>query len=380
MKQSIMDVIMESESKGMRREHVCSLLQIDERRVRHWSTRTTLTDAKPGPEHAPHALLPEEQVAIVALAKEETYVDDSHRVLTAKGIDAGRIAVSSSSVYRVMRKEGLTTDRSGRVGRTGRCTKPDRPLLTGPDQRWCWDISYLRTLVSGIFLFLYVVMDEYSRKVIAYRISWHLSYQEGKELIEEGLDSEGLTKDEIENILDLFNDRGAQMKAKPFKIFLNDLGISQKFSRPRTPNDNPYIESLFSTTKGAPEYPGEFVDDITAHAYFAPYFDYYNNVRLHGKIGYVTPMQRHTGKDKAILALRAMRLVNARHERLSRNRTMAGKMVPARQAENRGYKTMGKAEGANRRACGEVEANKRIGKIVNVDILPISEEIECLTR
>jgi len=314
-----MDVITESKSMGVTRSRTCELLQIEERRIRHWFSRSTLMDTKPGPVHAPHALLPEERTAIVALSKDERYVDDSHRVLTAKCVDSGSLAVSASTVYRVMRNEGLTTDRSGRNHRNGNSRKPDRPELTGPRQRWCWDISYLRTLVSGIFLYLYVLLDEYSRKVVAYRISWHMTHQEGMELIEEGLEKEGLTREQIE-ILSLFNDRGAQMKAKPIMRMLAELGISQKFSRPQTPNDNPFVESLFATTKGAPEYPGEFCDDIEGYAYFAPYFDYYNNVRRHGEIGYVTPAQRHCGEDKAILALRSVRLADARRTRLQKNR------------------------------------------------------------
>lgn len=314
-----MDMIQDCEAHGTRRKRVCELLQIEERRVRRWFSQSSLDDHKPGPARAPHALLEEEREAIIALAKNEQYVDDSHRVLTAKGVDSGQIAVSSSSVYRVMQSAGLTTDRSGRAGRTGRSRKPDRPELTGSNQRWCWDISYLRTFVSGIFLYLYVLLDEYSRKVVAYRISWHMTHKEGMELIEEGLEKEGLTEEQIE-ILSLYNDRGAQMKAKPFKAMLDDLGISQKFSRPRTPNDNPFVESFFSTAKGAPEYPGVFHDDLAAFAYFIPYFDFYNNDRLHGKIGYVTPVQRHCGKDKAILASRKKRCIEARKERLKRNR------------------------------------------------------------
>ena len=245
-----MDVIVESKGKGVKQRRICSLLQIEERRIRRWKRRGMLADRKPGPEHAPHALLAEERDAIIELAKEEAYVDDGHRVLTAKGIDAGRISVSASSVYRVMRHKGLTTDRSDRAHHSGRSRKPDRPDLTGPNQRWCWDISYLRTLVSGIFLYLYVLLDEYSRKVVAFRVSWQLSHKEGMELLEEGFEHEELTQEQIE-ILSLCNDRGAQMKAKPFVRMVSDLGISQKFSRPRTPNDNPFVESLFSTTKGA---------------------------------------------------------------------------------------------------------------------------------
>jgi len=315
-----MAMVVECKSKGVKRNRTCALLQVDERRVRHWFTRSALADIKPGPVHAPHALLPAEREAIVALAKDERYVDDSHRVLTAKGVDCGTLAVSASTVYRVMRSEHLTTDRSGHSRRNGNSRKPDRPELTGPNQRWCWDISYLRTLVPGVFLYLYALLDEYSRKVVAFRISWSLTNAEGKELIDEGIEKEGLTSEQVAN-LTLFNDRGTQMKAKPFKKFLEDLGISQKFARPRTPNDNPYVESLFSTVKSAPDYPDAFMDDVEGIVYFTAFFDFYNNVRLHGKIGYVTPAQRHCGVDKAILALRSDRLSEARRMRLWKNRT-----------------------------------------------------------
>jgi len=313
-----MTIIAESKVKHMRRKRVCELLQIDERRVRRWFTRATLVDAKPGPVHAPHALLPEEKKAIIEIATDEKYVDDSHRVLTAKCVDAGIFAVSASSVYRVMRSQGLTADRSGR-SHNGNSRKPDRPELTERNRRWCWDISYLRTLVPGEFLYLYALLDEYSRKVVAFRISWNIVNAEGKELITEGIEKEGLTPEQVD-LLELFNDRGTQMKAKSFKKFLEDLGICQKFARPRTPNDNPFVESLFSITKGSFDYPGSFVDDVEAITYFTAYFDYYNNVRLHGKIGYVTPVQRHKGEDKAILALRKNRVAEARKVRLKKNR------------------------------------------------------------
>jgi transposase InsO family protein len=317
-----MDLVVECKAKGIDRKRTCELLQIDERRVRDWFCRSSLVDAKPGPVRAPHALLPQERAAIIELAKDERYVDDSHRVLTAKSIDDGSLWVSASTVYRVMREAGMTADRSGRRHRNGNSRKPDRAELTGPCQRWCWDISYLKTSIKSVFLFLYVLLDEYSRKVIAFRISWNMAYEEGRELIEEGIEKEGLTAEQLQR-LEIFNDRGAQMKAKPFKRFLEDMGISQKFARPRTPNDNPFIESLFATTKGEPDYPGCFIDDLDGIAYFTVYFDLYNNVRLHGKIGYVTPAQRHCGEDRVILALRKERLAEARKIRLQANRCNA---------------------------------------------------------
>jgi len=321
-----MEVIISGEKQGVNRRRTCDLLQIEERRIRRWFTRPSLKDVKSGPVNAPHALLPEERVAILIVAKNEQFADDSHRVLTAKCVDAGTLAVSPSTVYRVMRSEGLTTDRSGRSHRNGNRHKPDRLDLTGPNQRYCWDISYLRTFVFGTFLYLYVLLDEYSRKVIAFRISWNLSYAEGKELVDEGIEKEGLSEEQVA-LLELVNDRGAQMKAKPFKTFLTGLGITQLFARPRTPNDNPFVESLFATTKVAIEYPGKFADDIEALTYFVGYFNFYNNDRRHGKIGYVTPVQRHTGEDKAILALRYHRCAEARKERLKRNRKLRESIV-----------------------------------------------------
>lgn len=317
-KNAIMALITECKSSGISRKRTCELLQIDERRVRDWFARETLVDAKPGPTHALHALLPEERVAIVALSKDERYVDDSHRVLTAKCVDAGIIAVSASTVYSIMRAEGLTTDRSGCNTRNGNSRKPDRPELTGPNQRWCWDISYLQTFVPGEFLYLYALLDEYSRKVIGFRISWKMNKEESIELIEEGVEREGLSSEQVTTVT-LFNDRGTQMKAKAFRKFLEVLGISQKFARPRTPNDNPFVESLFSTTKRAPYFPDSFVDDVDALTYFTAYFNFYNNERLHGRIGYVTPTQRHRGEDLEILALRSRNLSDARKRRMSKN-------------------------------------------------------------
>jgi len=319
MKQEILSTIQKGKEKGFTEKRVCELLQISPRRVRAWKVKEDLEDKKPGPINASHALLEEEREAIRAMAVNEEYVDDSHRILAVKASDEGLFQASASSVYRELRKNGLTTDRSGRSVRNGKSKKPERPELTGPNQRWCWDISYLPTLVKGIFLYLYVLLDEYSRKVIAWRVSWYLTHKEGMELIDDGLEKERLDRGEVE-LPDLYNDRGVQMKAKSFKQMLKDLGMSQIFSRPRTPNDNPFVESAFAIIKGDPNYPGGFVDVMDAVIYFARYFDWYNNEKYHGQIGYVTPDQKHRGLDKAIIAERERRKVKALEERIRINR------------------------------------------------------------
>ena len=109
-----------------------------------------------------------------------------------------------------------------------------------------------------------------------------------------------------ENILDLpedqrpelINDRGRQMKAKPIRRLCEDHDMPQLFARPRTPNDNPFIESAFSTVKRAPEYPGRFLDDHEANASFARYFNWYDTEHYYSGIDYVTPQQAHGGLRK----------------------------------------------------------------------------------
>lgn len=296
----------------------CELLQIDERRIRRWRKRKKVQDKKPGPQKARHRLLESEKKAILKMAKDENYVDDSPRVLSAKAYDNEIVSASPSSFHRVMNEKGLTTDRTGKKKKSGNTRKPDRPELTGPNQRWCWDISYLRTFIKGVFIYLYLIIDEYSRKAISWRISKSLNKNEGMELVQTALEKEELKREQIE-VLSLHNDRGAQMKANDFVKMLKDLGIEQNFSRPRTPNDNPFVESAFSIVKGESKYPGAFEDETDAIEYFNKYFACYNLERLHGGIGYVTPEQKHRGLDKIILQNRQKKKEEARINRLSLN-------------------------------------------------------------
>ena len=107
------------------------------------------------------------------------------------------------------------------------------------------------------------------------------------------------------------------MKAKPVRQMFIDLGLTQEFARPRTPNDNPFIESLFSTVKTAPEYPGWFpADDInTARDYFQRYFLWYNSNHYHSRIGYVHPVDKHEGRADTIIKERKFQLILQREKR-----------------------------------------------------------------
>lgn len=321
MRQEIVGVVSYAKASGIARYQSCELLQINVRRIERWESRLrsrgTMDYQKPGPKRALHAIMPAEQQALVKFAGHEDTVDYSFQMLALKGAERGLFFMSASSVRLILHDEGLGEDRRGHK-RLGAGAKPNRPeQLTGPNQCWCWDISYLKTDVLRVFWFLYVMLDEWSRKVVAWRVSRSLSHEEALRLIDDAILAENLLEAPESQMPVVVNDRGSQMKAKEVKQMFTDMGLTQTFSRPRTPNDNPYIESLFGTVKTAPVYPGWFPydDESVVQGYFGRYFGWYNNEHYHSRIGYVTPVQKHMGQAEMIIAERKKQLTNQKEIR-----------------------------------------------------------------
>jgi putative transposase len=320
----ILLMIEQAKEKGLTVTRCCVFWRINRRRVVRWRTRRqegqSLANLKPGPRQPGHRLLPEETEAVLMMAKKEQYADLSHRLLTVTAWDLKIFFMSFSSVYRILRSANLMTMRGAQRRHNGRSIPPVRKELTGPNQRWCWDISYLPTYEKRIFLYLYLLLDEYSRKAIAWRVSWNQTAEQARYLIEEGLISENILDLPEDERPEVFNDRGRQMKAKPIKAMFEDHHMPQMFARPRTPNDNPFVESMFSTVKRAPEYPGRFLDLEQAVEYFNCYFPWYNSEHLHSGIDYVTPNQCHLGLREQIVLRRKTDLKNQRLFRKKVNR------------------------------------------------------------
>ena len=326
-KQAILDVIEHAHVQGVSARRSCGILVIDYRRVVRWQERVRegvgLVDVIPGPQEALHRLLPEEIAAITAMATSAEYVDLSHRILAVTAWEKGLFFASFSTVYRVLKAGQLMTARGAGGAHNGRSLVPIRKELTGPNQRWCWDISYLETLEKGVYLYLYLLLDEYSRKALQWLISWTQTAAEGCLLLEGGLAQENILDLPEDQRPEIISDRGRQMKAKPIQRLCEDHMMPQLFARPRTPNDNPFIESSFSTVKRAPEYPDQFLDDGQAVTYFDKYFDWYNNQHYHSAIDYVTPHQAHTGLRDKIVQRRLVRMRTQRLKRRSENQQKA---------------------------------------------------------
>jgi len=174
--------------------------------------------------------------------------------------------------------------------------------FTSPNELWSWDITHVKTTTRYRHFYLYVLLDWYSRKVVSWHLSMSLASEEALILWDQGVLNENLRDCPLPKSL---SDRVTQMRSISTKLFMKSLGVKQFFSRPRTPNDNPKIESLFSTTKHHPNYPGRFDTFEEAEKYFERFFNWYNYLHDHTTIGMVTPNDRHTGRDKEIFEIRA---------------------------------------------------------------------------
>jgi transposase InsO family protein len=322
-KLDILAVIKLSHQQGVSVRRSCVILAIEHRRIIRWQHRArqgqSLANLTPGPPDPLHRMLPGEIDQIVAMARSQEYVDLSHRILAVTAWDKGLFQASFSSVYRILKAQNLMAARGPGGAHNGHSKAPVRKDLSGPNQRWCWDISYLMTFQKGVYLYLYLLLDEWSRKAIQWRISWQQTAEESRRLLEGGLVAQNILDLPEDQRPELINDRGRQMKAKPIQRLCEDHGMPQLFARPRTPNDNPFIESAFSTVKRAPQFPGRFLDDGQAVTYFGRYFTWYDTEHYHSGIDYVTPQQAHDGLRSRIVEQRRVKKLAQRRRRREEN-------------------------------------------------------------
>jgi len=190
----------------------------------------------------------------------------------------------------------------------GRSKKPsNKPLsthcATGPNQVWMWDITWLPGPAKGIYYYLYLILDLYSRKIIAWEIWLEESAENASMLVQRGVLKEQRSKQSAPLVL--HSDNGSPMKGASLLETLYSLGITPSRSRPRVSNDNPYVESIFKTCKYRPNYPiGGFVNLTESRKWVLSFVNWYNHKHRHSGLNFLTPHQRHTGKDKEIIEKR----------------------------------------------------------------------------
>ena len=228
--------------------------------------------------------------------------------------DKGRYIASESTFYRILKEEGQLTHRQ-RCRPATAANKPTALVAVQPNEIYSWDITYLPTMVKGVFLYLYLMMDVYSRKIVGWQVYDCESAEHAAHLLIDVCEREGVTKEQVT----LHSDNGSPMKGATMLATLQQLGVIPSFSRPSVSNDNPYSESLFKTLKYRPDYPLVcFANLDVARAWVEGFVGWYNDEHLHSGIQFVTPAQRHRGEDREILAKRHELYLQARAKNPSR--------------------------------------------------------------
>jgi len=304
----ILDLVAEAKAQGLPEQQACVVLDLSPRSLQRWRQPDVLgppADAlRPRPTNA---LTQPEAAQVVSVIRSAAHADQSSRELALTLAEkTSPISVSHVTVWRYQVFLGCNGPRGRQLHRPATGT-PDTEWVTGPNQLWDWDVTWLRTPRRYEFLYLYSLLDHFSRKTIAWRVAETLCSTEAQSLWDDGLVSEGLLDQPKACWPKSLSDRGAQMRSHSTRQYFAKLGISQLFSRPRHPNDNPRIEAHFGTIKTHPIYPDYFADAPAAVAYFSNFYDWYNNRHPMTTLGMMTPEQVHTGQAARLLAARQCR-------------------------------------------------------------------------
>lgn len=291
------ELIKEAVAGGARRIKACKILKISLRTLQRWESLRGRGDRRSGPAGGPkNSLSDAERALIVAVATSKVFRDLPPSQIVPILADAGVYLSSESTFYRILREEKLLEHRG--KARVSRHQKPKELAATGPNQVWSWDITYLRSPVRGWFYYLYLVVDVWSRKIVGWAVHEVESSELAGRLIREAAFKEGVDPGQLV----LHSDNGGPMKGATMLATLQWLGIVPSFSRPRVSNDNPYSEALFRTVKYRPEYPDRPFKSLgNARQWVASFVGWYNNKHRHSAIRFVTPSQKHSGEEKAVL-------------------------------------------------------------------------------
>lgn len=279
-----LDIAVQS---GARLFKACETIQLCPRRLRRW--RKTDGDGRKGGYRAVGQKLSEaEKDEVVADLNRPEVVDLPVKVACATLMDQGIYTASPSTCARVLAERD-----AGRLKAPRKAGKAKRPelLATGPGQVWCWDITWLDAPTKGTYFYLYMAIDMFSRKVVAWEVYAKEDGTLARDLFAEAMKAEGI----LPGTLLVHADNGKPMRSQKLRALFDVLQVTASYGRPHTSNDNAYAESLFATFKGRISFPEYFASVQSARDFCLEFFTWYNGFHLHSSLDFVTPQCVHEG-------------------------------------------------------------------------------------
>jgi putative transposase len=279
----------------------CEILGLNLRTLQRWELNPEQGDRRRGPLNAAsQSLSPQEKNRMIEVANSILYRDLSPWQIVAKLADTGEYLASESSFYRLLKQNRLLSHRTKSQRKTHH--RPKDIVARNPNEVWSWDITYLKSPIKGIYYYLYLVEDIFSRMIVGWTIEEVESAEHAARLICRLCEEQNISKDQLR----LHADNGGPMKGATMLATLQRLGVIPSFSRPSVSDDNPFSESLFKTLKYRPSFPdGAFAGLAEANEWVRRFVAWYNTEHLHSGIRFVTPRSRHDGNDEQILKSRS---------------------------------------------------------------------------
>jgi putative transposase len=303
-REALLKIIEES---GTSIKRCCEILLMNERRYYHWKLWKM-----PVKRVAWNKLRPEETAAILETARSEEQADLRAAGLMVYGQETNKYYCSPATVQKTLKKHALAAPYTPR--KRSNAKKPDvRKLLEGPNLVYCYDATdfYLK---SGLTVQVVPILDVFSRKNLNNGVYLKSFNQEDvKTLWDDTLRSENVDAEK----LTILSDNGGQMKGSETKKHLRGKWLAKLvYSRPHTPDDNPWIEAFIKGLKYHPACPESFETVQDVIDWVGWYQNYYNN-HPHSALEYVRPNEEHAGLGDSIRKLREENLKLARKERLA---------------------------------------------------------------
>ncbi|MHB2153826.1 IS3 family transposase [Calditrichota bacterium GD2] len=290
---------------NLKKRELIKWLRIPRSRYYDWKKRQGIPNHHNGQIPKSHWILPEEELLIVNYCSGRLI--DGYRRETYKMIDENVVAVSPSTVYRVLKKHGL-------LNRWNPPKEPSRKGFIQPlrvHDHWHIDISYLNVL--GTFLFLITVLDGASRYVVHHEVRSSMTGYDVELTIEKALEKFPEARPRI------ISDNGSQFTSKEFKEYMRQKGLNHVRTSVAHPQSNGKLERFHGTIKQESIRKRSYVSIEDAREQIDDYITYYNTKRLHSAIYYLTPEDVLLGRTEERLKERQQKLDAARAHRLKLN-------------------------------------------------------------
>lgn len=294
-------VLLWAEKTEIRQGSFLNWMELSDRKYRDWRHRYGKVNEHNRWVPRDHWLESWEKEAIVEFSHE--YPLEGYRRLCFMMLDRDIVAVSPSSVYRVLKAAGLLGQSPGKASRKG--SGFDQPLA--PHDHWHIDFSYVN--VGGTFYYLCSVLDGCSRSIIHWEIRESMKESDAEIVLQRAREKHPQARPRI------ISDNGPQFISKDFKEYLRQWQTEHVRTSPYYPESNGKLERYHRTLKEAAIRPKTPLSLEDAQRIVGEFVEYYNQVRLHSALGYVSPQARLEGRHTEIYAERDRKLEAAREQR-----------------------------------------------------------------